>query len=238
MCIAACDFVIRMISTGRQASPKFQCAPFVPNAGMHWRCPACGVRVGAIAMAVFRCMAHERCGRGWPNRDGAPQTGGHVGGRGCLIRWTPGRMRRGEVGQGARGRLPGIHDVEAEWRGFVAPPGSGAAIGRVRGAARLPIATCRRRRSTPVPGGASSRAPIDDRGAVRPSGPAPIYSGLAASASNRPSIYSRAAVAAVGGDRHRVAGRAMDVHQVRVVERREHVAVRDEERAVEPFDQA
>lgn len=74
MCIAACDFVIRMISTGRQASPKFQCAPFVPNAGMHWRCPACGVRAGAIAMAVFRCMAHERCGRGWPNLDGAPQT--------------------------------------------------------------------------------------------------------------------------------------------------------------------
>lgn len=179
----------------------FQCAPFVPNAGMHWRCIACGVRAGATAMAVFRCTARERCGRGWPNRDGAPQTGGHIGGRGCLIRWTPGRMRGGEVGQGARGRLPGIHDVEAEWRGFVAPPGSGAAIGRVRGAARLPIATCRRRRSTPVPGGASSRAPIDARGAVRPSGPAPIYSGLAASASNRPSIYSRAAVAAAGGDR-------------------------------------
>lgn len=86
----------------------FQCAPFVPNAGMHWRRIACGVRAGATAMAVFRCTARERCGRGWPNRDGAPQTGGHIGGRGCLIRWTPGRMRGGEVGQGARGRLPGI----------------------------------------------------------------------------------------------------------------------------------
>ena len=107
----------------------------------------------------------------------------------------------GRGGAGRAGAPAGHHDVEAEWRGFVAPPGSGAAIGRVRGAARLPIATCRRRRSTPVPGGASSRAPIDARGAVRPSGPAPIYSGLAASASNRPSIYSRAAVAAVGGDR-------------------------------------
>lgn len=106
-------------------------------------------------------------------------------------------MRRGEVGQGARGRLPGIMMSRLNGAGS----GSGAAIGRMRGAARLPIATCRRRRSTPVPGGASSRAPIDARGAVRPSGPAPIYSGLAASASNRLSIYSRAAVAAVGGDR-------------------------------------
>lgn len=50
---------------------------------------------------------------------------------------------------------------------------------------RLPIARCRRRRSTPAPGAASSRAPTDAPGAARPSGRTPIYSGRAASASSR-----------------------------------------------------
>ena len=66
---------------------------------------------------------------------------------------------------------------------------------------RLPIARCRRRRSTPAPGAASSRAPTDAPGAARPSGRTPIYSGRAASASSRRSRHSRAAGAVADGDR-------------------------------------
>lgn len=74
------------------------------------------------------------------------------------------------------------------------------ACGRAR---RLLAATAssRRRRSTCVPGDASSRAPSGGPGVARPSAPAPIYSGRAANASSRPSRYNRAGAAVEADDR-------------------------------------
>lgn len=178
-----------------------QCAPFVPSAAMRWRCSVYKGTRGVAEAAVFCCMAHDRYSRIRSRREGAPSIGGHVDGRSCVTgRFDTGLDAGiGRGGAGFAGAPAGHLDVGAERRGF-------ARAARLRachrlGAGWLPIATYRRRRSTPVPGGASSRAPTDARGAVRPSGRTPIYSGHAASASNRPSIYSRAGVAAAGGGR-------------------------------------
>lgn len=138
--------------------------------------------------------------------DDAPEIGGHVACRRCLIgRRGVGFGGRDRSGEGASGAAAasapvGHHDSGAERRGFARRPAPGPGPPWA-GAGQPPIATNRRRRPTLVPGDASSRVPSDDRGVVRPSGRTPIYSGRAASASNRPSIYNRAAVVAAGGGR-------------------------------------
>ncbi len=179
-----------------------RCALFFPHAATRWRC------------FVYKGMRGDDRNGGLPPYGARRPTGAAGSRRDGVVRrrsvgmsmvdvrdWIP-RHRfwcRHRGGAGLAGRLPGTMMSGPNGADSPAPPGSGPAIGRAAGG--LPIATYRRRRSTPVPGGASSRAPTGARGAVRPSGRAPIYSGPVASANSRPSIYSRAAVAAAGGGR-------------------------------------
>lgn len=181
-----------------------RCALFVPHAATRWRCSVCkGMRGDDRNGSLPPHGARLATGAAGSRRDEVVRRRSAgmsmVDVRDRIPRQRFGRRHRGGVGRDSRRCLPGTVRSGPNGADSPAPPGSGPALGRAAGG--LPIATYRRRRSTPVPGGASSRAPTGVRGALRPSGRAPIYSGHAASANSRPSIYSRAAVAAAGGGR-------------------------------------